>query len=73
MLFVSGLDPEVSEQTLHAAFIPFGEIVQVTLQPDPSSSNKHRGFGFIEFEEEGDALEAIDNMQDAELFGRTIV
>ncbi|KAJ2823864.1 hypothetical protein GGI24_003563 [Coemansia furcata] len=72
MLFVSGLDPEVSEQTLHAAFIPFGEIVQVTLPPDPSSSNKHRGFGFVEFEEEGDALEAIDNMHDAELFGRTI-
>ncbi|KAJ2872226.1 hypothetical protein GGH93_004209 [Coemansia aciculifera] len=72
MLFVSGLDPEVTEQTLHAAFIPFGEIVQVTLPPDPSSSNKHRGFGFVEFEE-GDALEAIDNMQDTELFGRTIV
>ncbi|KAJ2891004.1 hypothetical protein GGI21_002252 [Coemansia aciculifera] len=72
MLFVSGLDPEVTEQTLHAAFIPFGEIVQVTLPPDPSSSNKHRGFGFVEFEEEGDAKEAIANMHDAELFGRTI-
>ncbi|KAJ1649442.1 hypothetical protein GGF38_006111, partial [Coemansia sp. RSA 25] len=72
MLFVSGLDPEVTEQTLHAAFIPFGEIVQVTLPPDPSSSNRHRGFGFVEFEEDGDAKEAIDNMHDAELFGRTI-
>ncbi|KAJ2471898.1 hypothetical protein GGI02_001966 [Coemansia sp. RSA 2322] len=72
MLFVSGLDPEVSEQTLHAAFIPFGDIVQITLPPDPSSSNRHRGFGFVEFEDEGDALEAIDNMHDAELFGRTI-
>ncbi|KAJ2732666.1 hypothetical protein IW152_003631 [Coemansia sp. BCRC 34962] len=73
LLFVSGLDPEVSEQTLHAAFLPFGEIVQVTLPPDPSSSNKHRGFGFVEFENERHASEAIFNMHDAELFGRTIV
>ncbi|KAJ1816951.1 hypothetical protein LPJ60_005086 [Coemansia sp. RSA 2675] len=73
ILFVSGLDPEVSEQTLHAAFLPFGEIVQVTLPPDPSSSNKHRGFGFVEFENEKHASEATFNMNDAELFGRTIV
>ncbi|KAJ1817681.1 hypothetical protein LPJ75_001654 [Coemansia sp. RSA 2598] len=72
MLFVSGLDPEVTEETLHAAFIPFGEIIQVTLPPDPSSSNRHRGFGFVEFEEPEDALAAIDNMHDNELFGRTI-
>ncbi|KAJ1666589.1 hypothetical protein IW140_005067 [Coemansia sp. RSA 1813] len=72
MLFVNGLDPEVTEETLHAAFIPFGEIVQITLPPDASSSNRHRGIGFIEFEEEADALAATDNMNDAELFGRTI-
>ncbi|KAJ2888948.1 hypothetical protein FB639_000269 [Coemansia asiatica] len=72
MLFVSGLDSEVTEETLHAAFIPFGEIIQVTLPPDPSSSNRHRGFGFVEFEEPEDALAAIDNMHDNELFGRTI-
>ncbi|KAJ1989875.1 hypothetical protein GGI25_000019 [Coemansia spiralis] len=72
MLFVSGLDSEVTEETLHAAFIPFGEIVQIALPPDPSSTSQHRGIGFIEFEEEEDALAAIDNMDDAELFGRTI-
>lgn len=26
MLYVGGLAPEVSEEVLHAAFIPFGEI-----------------------------------------------
>ncbi|KAJ2599380.1 hypothetical protein GGF39_002256 [Coemansia sp. RSA 1721] len=72
MLFVSGLDLEVTEETLHAAFIPFGEIIQVTLPPDPSSRNRHRGFGFVEFEDTDDALAAIDNMHDNELFGRTI-
>ncbi|KAJ2541626.1 hypothetical protein EV175_006130 [Coemansia sp. RSA 1933] len=72
MVFVSGLDAEVSEETLHAAFIPFGEIVQITLPPDASSSNRHRGIGFVEFSEEEDAAAAIDNMDGAELFGRTI-
>ncbi|KAJ1731489.1 hypothetical protein LPJ61_002508 [Coemansia biformis] len=71
-VFVSGLDSEVDEKNLHSIFITFGEIVQVILPPDPSSSNRHRGFGFIEFEEEGDAREAIQNMNDAELFGKTI-
>ncbi|KAJ2748429.1 hypothetical protein IWQ56_007467, partial [Coemansia nantahalensis] len=71
-VFVSGLDAEADEKSLHAVFVTFGEIVQVVLPPDPSSSSRHRGFGFIEFEEEGDAREAIRNMHDAELFGRTI-
>lgn len=33
---------------------------------------KHRGFGFIEYYEEEDAQEAIDNMNESELFGRTL-
>ena len=33
-VFVGGLDGQVSEQTLHDAFLPFGEIVSVSL-PKP--------------------------------------
>ncbi|KAJ2156221.1 hypothetical protein GGF46_005341 [Coemansia sp. RSA 552] len=72
-LFVSGLEEEVDEKMLHSVFLTFGEIVQVSLPGNTSSStSRHRGFGFIEFEEADDAQEAIDNMNDAELFGRTI-
>lgn len=38
----------------------------------PSSPDPHRGFGYIEFEVATDAKEAIDNMDQSELFGRTI-
>ena len=45
-------------------FLPFGEIVDVTIpRPElPSSTDPHRGFGYVEFEIPGDAKEAIDNM-----------
>lgn len=38
----------------------------------PSSAELHRGFGYIEFELAEDAKEAIDNMDQSELFGRVI-
>ncbi|KAK3916282.1 Peptidyl-prolyl cis-trans isomerase E [Frankliniella fusca] len=68
---VSGLAEEVDEKVLHAAFIPFGDIVDVQIPLD-YESEKHRGFAFIEFEAAEDAAAAIDNMNDSELFGRTI-
>lgn len=56
------------------AFIPFGEITNVTIpKPElPSSLEPHRGFGYVEFEASSDAKEAIDNMDQSELFGRVI-
>ena len=34
--------------------------------------DKHRGFGFVEFDLEEDASDAIENMDGAELFGKVI-
>lgn len=73
-IYVGGLDNAVSSRTLADAFMPFGEIVDVSLpKPEaPSSSDPHRGFGYVEFELPGDAKEAIDNMDQSELYGRVI-
>ncbi|CZT17267.1 probable peptidyl prolyl cis-trans isomerase Cyclophilin, putative [Ramularia collo-cygni] len=73
-VFVGGLDLQVTAQTLHDAFIPFGEIVDVALpKPElPSNRDPHRGFGYVEFSLAEDALEAIDNMDQSELYGRVI-
>jgi peptidyl-prolyl isomerase E (cyclophilin E) len=35
-------------------------------------AGKHRGYGFVEYVEPEDAIEAIENMNDSELFGRTL-
>lgn len=73
-IYVGGLDHAVSARTLADAFMPFGEIVDVSLpKPEvPSSTDPHRGFGYVEFEVPGDAKEAIDNMDQSELYGRVI-
>ena len=73
-VYVGGLDNAVNEKILADAFLPFGEIVDVTLpKPElPSSPDPHRGFGYVEFEIPMDAKEAIDNMDQGELFGRVI-
>ena len=35
-------------------------------------AEKHRGFAFVQFEDRADAADAIDNMNNAELFGRVL-
>ena len=73
-VYVGGLDLAVTAQTLAEAFVPFGEVVDITLPKAdaPNSGDAHRGFGYVEFDLPQDAKEAIDNMDQAELFGRVI-
>ncbi|KAI8985821.1 peptidyl-prolyl cis-trans isomerase E [Pilobolus umbonatus] len=72
-LFIGGIDQQVDETTLHAAFIPFGEIVAVQLPADPvNTDNAHKGFGFVEFELPEDCQAAIENMHLSELNGKVI-
>ncbi|CAL5868215.1 uncharacterized protein PFLUO_LOCUS2439 [Penicillium psychrofluorescens] len=73
-VYVGGLDQTVTRQTLAEAFVPFGEVVDISLpKPDaPNSTDQHRGFGYVEFDLPQDAKEAIDNMDGSELYGRTI-
>ena len=70
-LYVGGLDLSVVESDLFAAFIPFGDIRDVSIPLD-FTSGKHRGFGFVEFEEAEDAAASIENMHNSELFGKVL-
>ncbi|KAK0705218.1 RNA recognition domain-containing protein [Lasiosphaeris hirsuta] len=73
-VYVGGLAPVVTTGNLHDAFIPFGEIADVALpkNENPNATEPHRGFAYVEFEDAEDAKEAIDNMDQSELFGRVI-
>jgi peptidyl-prolyl isomerase E (cyclophilin E) len=70
-LYVGGLDELVTQDIFRAAFIPFGEILDISVPLD-HVTGKHRGFGFIQYESAEDAEAAVDNMNHAELFGRTL-
>ena len=71
VLYVGGLEQTVTEELLHAAFIPFGNIVEVQI-PRDFKDNTNRGFGFVEFTNDEDAAAAMDNMDSAELEGRVL-
>uniref|UniRef100_I2CRH6 RRM domain-containing protein n=1 Tax=Nannochloropsis gaditana (strain CCMP526) TaxID=1093141 RepID=I2CRH6_NANGC len=71
IVYVGGLDEQCTEEMLHAAFIPFGDIVEVNI-PKDFKENTTRGFGFVHFESAEDAAAAIDNMEGAELLGRVL-
>lgn len=73
-VYVGGLAPQVTNSNVVDAFIPFGEIAEVKLpKPDRSDYGEtHKGFAYVEFEDSADAKEAIDNMDQAEFFGRIL-
>ncbi len=71
VLHVAGLDDSVTKDVLIGAFSVFGEIQSVDI-PIDSQSGKPRGFGFVEFMDANDATDAVDNMNQSEIYGRTI-
>lgn len=69
-VYVGGLAEEVDEKILKEALNPFGDtLIQIPLD---YVTGKHRGFAFVEFETVDDAAAAIDNMNESEIYGRTI-
>ena len=73
-MYVGGLSEEATEETLHAAFVPFGDVKEVNIPRDfaGQTNDANRGFAFVTFELENDAAEALYNMDGSELFGRVL-
>lgn len=73
-VYVGGLASMATTANLHDAFIPFGEIADISLPKNdaPNATEPHRGFAYVEYEDAEDAKEAIDNMDQSEFFGRIL-
>ena len=70
-LFVGGLSWGTDDESLRAAFERFGSIAEakVIFERDTGRS---RGFGFVTFDQPGDADRAVEEMNGADIDGRAV-
>lgn len=71
-LFVGGLNFKTTEQTLSEAFSKAGTVLSAVIIMD-RMTNRSKGFGFVEMENDADADKAIEMYNNQELDGRKIV
>ena len=65
-----GIASHLNEQTVRSAFIPFGPIKDMQMPVNHNGSNK--GIVMIEYEDEMDAIAAVDNMHNSAIVGKTL-
>lgn len=71
-IFVAKLNFNTRESDLEQAFEGFGEVSSVKIIMD-KFTGKSKGFGFVEMPNDDEALNAINDLNDSEFDGRTIV
>jgi len=71
-IYVGNLSQQVSETDLRQAFERFGEVTSVKVIKD-KFTGEGRGFGFIEMPGSQEAKAAMDELNNTELMGKTIV
>ncbi|MCA9327908.1 RNA-binding protein [Candidatus Saccharibacteria bacterium] len=71
-LFVGSLPWAVDDNQLQELFAEFGEVTSAKVIID-RETNRSKGFGFVEFEDDAAAKAAMDKLNNSELNGRTIV
>ena len=62
---------EVKDEAIRRAFEPFGPIRNLAMSYDPTTQ-RHKGFAFLEYEVPEAAILAIDSMQTAQVAGRQL-
>ncbi|XP_020600303.1 glycine-rich RNA-binding protein 4, mitochondrial isoform X1 [Phalaenopsis equestris] len=70
-LFVGGLSWYVDERSLKEAFSSFGEVTEVRIMYD-KNTGRSRGFGFVYFSGESQAISAKDAMDGKPFLGRPL-
>ena len=70
-LYVGNLSFDTTDQGLEQSFSEYGELVSATVVRD-RSTDRSRGFGFVEFSQETDAQKAKGAMNGKELDGRAL-
>lgn len=70
-LFVGGLSWGTTDKELKDAFEPYGNVTEAKVIKE-RDSGRSRGFGFVTYDNEDEAREAVEALNDTELDGRSI-
>ncbi|WP_372775858.1 RNA recognition motif domain-containing protein [Mangrovibacterium sp.] len=71
-IFVGNLNYNITEDDLREIFEEYGELSSVKLISD-KFTGKSKGFGFVEMADDAEAKKAIEELNGAEVEGRTMV
>lgn len=71
-LFIGSLPWSITSDSLRELFAQFGEITEAIVITD-RQTGRSKGFGFVTFANPDDAQKAMDEMNNKEVEGRTIV
>ena len=71
-IYVGNLSFNVSDSDLETAFAAFGTVNQVKVIVD-RATGRSRGFGFVEMENDEEALAAIEGLNGSEMEERALV
>ncbi len=71
-IFVAKLSYNTKESTLQSAFEAYGEVTSAKIIMD-RETGRSKGFGFVEMPNDDEARNAIENINDSDMDGRTIV
>ena len=71
-IYVGNLPKTTDEETVRKLFEEYGEVTEIKLLKD-QYSGELRGFGFITMPSKADAQKAIQEVNDVELEGRSLI
>ncbi|RMD52321.1 RNA-binding protein [Candidatus Parcubacteria bacterium] len=70
-LFVGNLPWSIDDQALNNIFSKYGKILSARIVKD-RMTNRSRGFGFVEFDNEDAANAAVNDLNESQVEGRAI-
>jgi cold-inducible RNA-binding protein len=71
-IFIAGLPYDLDDDELMEIFEKFGTIISAKVAMD-KETGKSKGFGFVEMQNDSEALEAIDGLNDISLGKKPLV
>ncbi len=71
-LYVGSLPYTATEDQLRGLFEPFGSVVSIRIIND-KFTGRSKGFAFVEYESDDDALKAIEGVNGKDMEGRALV